>query len=207
MDEYLMKLSEEGKVYWINEYFDQKFRKTIRRVKTQAVWAFALKAKYAIYRDGITNEPTKYGNCEWFRCKCTLCDYRCTCESATTLKKHLQRDHKFDAPSLSEEHQKLFCEATGFSMEQLIGDPETIEAQAEMQCLIEKYRIDTEEYNYTMTPQSLKNQPEEIQRKLHRGLIKMLVGVHATPSSANKRVVSEFIDVCIYKYFFFLLKK
>ena len=107
------------------------------------------------------------------------------------------RDHKLDAQGFDPEILKLYCEATGFSEEELTGAPETIESQEKIAKLIEQYKIDTNEYDYSnMKPQSLHSQPEEIQKMFHEFLIELLVGVNATPTSANKRVVSRFIDVC-----------
>ena len=204
MDQELMRLSKSGKIFWINEYFNEDFKATIKRSKISPAWAFCVKAKFPIYVDSKTNKPTKYGTSQWYRCKCTLCDYRCTCESATTIITHLTRDHKIDAQGFEPKLLDLYCEATGFSKEELTQDPETIESQATILKLIEKYRIDTHEYDYSnMKPQSLHRQPEEIQKMFHEYLIELLVGVNATPTSANKRVVARYIDVCNLYFMYF----
>lgn len=196
MDEYLMKLSKDGVVFWINEYLDEAFKITNTRSKTSAAWRFCRKAKYALKRNS-RGVITKYDTCSWKRCQCIWCDYICTCDSATTIQNHIRNCHIFDAQGLNEADQKLFCRATGIPMEQLNQDPETIEAQEEMNSLIAKYKIDTKDYKYgNLKPQSLKNQPQAIQKKFQQYLIELLVGVNATPSSANKRVVARFIDVC-----------
>lgn len=196
MDSYLCKLAKEGVVFWINEWIDPAFKATTGRKNIAPAWRFCLKAKYALKRDPKTNKVTKYATCSWDRCKCILCDYYCTCSSATTIEQHLKRDHIWDAIGLDLDAQKLFCQATGIDPDDLNQDPQTIEAQEEMKQLIAKYKIDTQAFtNSSMTPQSMKNQPQEIQRKFHEALIELLVGVNASPSSANKRVVVRFIDV------------
>ena len=99
---------------------------------------------------------------------------------------------------LDEDDKKSFAKVTGIDYDLISDDPDSIENCAILNQLINEYHLthpDNLEIN--QLPLSLAKCGEGIEKIFHESLMELIVALGSTPTSAQKRALYKFINVCV----------